>query len=171
MRQDEEHDAYDAAYAQRFWQVLMRTERVLREHRGQFIGKSSPIHFFWGSFDLALTFFSGRKAPERPGADRITREAYSHEAISCGFWPGSEQAPQAAFYAYSAPTPAGMATAQVQPTAARYDDGLGEFLLPYNAVRLAADPAGDLRAFFASTYEAGATLGQWDRIALEHAAS
>lgn len=169
--EDETHDAYDPTYARRFWQVLVRTEQVLRAHRGQFIGKSSPIHFFWGSFDLTLTFFSGRTAPERPGADRVTREAYSHEEISCGFWPGSEGAPQAAFYAYSAPAPADLADAQVQPAAAHYDPKLGEFLLPYDAVRTATDPDGDLRAFFASTYAASATLAHWDRAALERAAS
>jgi hypothetical protein len=167
--EDEVHNAYDPEYAHRFWQVLVLTEHVMREHRRNFIGKSSPIHFFWGSFDLALTFFSGRPAPERPGADNITREAYSHEVISCGFWSGSEQAPQAAFYAYSAPTPKGLAKAQVQPAAATYNTELGEFLLPYDAVRTVADPAGDLLAFFASTYEAGATLARWDRAALERA--
>ncbi len=168
--EDEVHDTYDPEYAQRFWQVLVRTERVLREHRRAFIGKSSPIHFFWGSFDLALTFFSGRTAPERPGADGITREAYSHEAISVGFWPGSEQSPQAAFYAYSAPMPAGLEDAQIQPAAATYNREAGEFLLPYEAVRTAKDPAGDLLAFFASTYAAGATLAHWDRAALERPA-
>ena len=169
--EDETHDAYDPTYVRRFWQVLVRTEQVLRAHRGQFIGKSSPIHFFWGSFDLALSFFSGHTAPERPGADRVTREAYSHEEISCGFWPGSEAAPQAAFYAYSAPAPAGLAEAHVQPAAASYSPDAGEFLLPYDAVRTAADPDGDLRAFFASTYAAGATLAHWDRAALERATS
>ena len=165
--EDETHDAYDPTYARRFWQALVRTEGVMRQHRTRFIGKSSPIHFFWGSFDLALSFFSGRPAPERPDADSITREAYSHEEISCGFWPGSEQAPQAAFYAYSAPAPEGLAEAHVQPSAASYDRDLGEFLLPYDAIRTAANPAGELLAFFTSTYEAGATLAHWDRATLE----
>jgi hypothetical protein len=156
--EDEIHNAYDPDYARRFWQVLLRTEHVLRGQRSRFIGKSSPIHF------------SGRTAPERRGADSITREAYSHEVISCGFFPGNDQAPQAAFYAYSAPAPEGLADAQVQPAAATYSRDLGEFLLPYDAVRTAEDPDGDLRAFFASTYEAGATLAHWDRATLERPA-
>ncbi|HKD77206.1 MAG TPA: DUF5996 family protein [Ktedonobacterales bacterium] len=168
--EDETHAAYDPEYARRFWQALIRTEGILRQHRTRFIGKSSPIHFFWGSFDMALTFFSGRPAPERPGADNITREAYSHEVISCGFWPGSESFPHAAFYAYSAPSPDGLADVPIQPTTATFDRDLGEFLLPYDAVRVAPDPDGDLRAFFASTYEAAATLAHWDRAALERAA-
>jgi hypothetical protein len=167
--EDEEHDAYDADYATRWWRILLQSDRVLRQFRGRYLGKSSPVHFFWGGFDLAVTRFSGRRAPERPGADHIQREAYSHEVSSCGFWPGTVGGPvqEPAYYAYMAPEPAGFAEATIQPAAARYDRGVGEFVLPYAAVRTAADPDATLLAFAQSTYEAGATLAGWDRSALE----
>jgi hypothetical protein len=154
-------------YAQRFWQILVRTAQVMQEFRGEFIGKCSPVHFFWGSFDLAVTRFSGRRAPQRPGADPITREAYSHEVVSHGFWPGGGAAPSAAFYSYAAPEPPGFKDAKVAPGEAFYNRELSEFILPYDAVRSQRDPAGTLRAFLQSTYEAGARLAQWDRASLE----
>ncbi|RSK29893.1 DUF5996 family protein [Hymenobacter metallilatus] len=164
--EDEQHASYDPAAAQRFWRVLTLITPVLEQFRSGFIGKCSPVHFFWGSFDLAVTRFSGRLAPTRPGADGITREAYSHEVISHGFWPGGN-GQEAAFYAYTAPAPAGFADAPVRPAAAFYSAELGEFLLPYEAVRTAPDPAAALREFLDSTYAAGATLAGWDRAALE----
>jgi len=164
---DTTHASYDPEYAQRFWQILMLTAQVMQEFRGGFIGKSSPVHFFWGSFDLAVTRFSGRKAPERPGADPITHEAYSHEVISHGFWPGGGAVPSAAFYAYAAPEPAGFKDAKVAPAEAFYSPGLSEFILPYDAVRSQPDPERTLRSFLETTYEAGARLGQWDRGSLE----
>ena len=166
---DEEHAAYDAAYATRWWRILLQSARVLQQFRARFIGKVSPVHFFWGAFDLAVTRFSGRRAPERPGADRVQREAYSHEVSSCGFWPGMVGGPvqEPAYYAYMAPEPAGFAAAAVQPAAAAYNRELGEFILPYEAVRTAEDPDAALLAFAQSTYEAGATLAKWDRAALE----
>ncbi len=127
--QDEVHASYDRVYAQHFWHILVQTEEVLKQYRSLFIGKSSPIHFFWDSFDLALSFFSGRRAPERLGADRITKEAYSHEAISCGFWPGDERFPTPAFYSYTAPAPPGLESASILPAAASYNPQLGEFNL------------------------------------------
>ncbi len=170
--QDDVHRTYDAAAAHRFWQVLRRCDAALKPLAGSYVGKQSPVHFFWGSFDLAMTRFSGRRAPERPGADRITKEAYSHEAISFGFWPGGAtpnglEVLEPVFYAYAAPEPEGFRSASVRASAARYDARLGEFLLPYEAVRTAPEPAGVVRAFCESVYEAGATLGGWDRAALE----
>jgi len=170
--EDEEHRAYDRAPVSRFFHVLERTAEVLEAFAGDFVGKQSPVHFFWGSFDLALTRFSGRRAPERPGADRITREAYSHEVLSFGFWPGGTvvggaHVDEPVFYAYAAPEPPGFREAAVEPEAARYDPQLSEFLLPYDAVRSSAAPRDALLAFCRSTYEAGATLGRWDRAALE----
>jgi hypothetical protein len=165
--EDRVHAAYDADYANRFWRVLVQVDRVLKEFRGRFIGKASPSHFFWGSFDLAATRYSGRRAPERPGADMITREAYSHECISAGFWPGSGPVREAAFYAYAFPEPAGLADAKITPADAYYHRQLGEFILPYEAVRSAKEPDAVLRAFLTSTYDAAATLGLWDRAALE----
>lgn len=167
---DEVHASYDPVYAQRFWRILVQTDAVMRRYRSPFLGKSSPVHFFWGSFDLALTFFSGRRAPERPGADRITREAYSHEVISCGFWPGDDRFPAPAFYSYTSPEPPGLPAASIRPAAASYSQELGLFLLRYEDVRSAASPEQALLEFFQSTYEAGATLGQWDREALERRA-
>jgi hypothetical protein len=169
---DRVHAAYDGAAAQRFWQVLAQIDRVLKVFRGRFLGKSSLVHFFWGSFDLAVSRFSGRPAPPHPGgaphvADWVMREAYSHEVSSAGFWPGSPQAPEAMFYAYAYPTPPGFAEAPLAPAGARFDPQLGEFVLPYDTVRTAADPEGTLLAFLQSTYEAAADLAAWDRPALE----
>jgi hypothetical protein len=164
---DTAHASYDPVHAQRFWQILLRVAPVMQEFRAGFIGKCSPVHFFWGSFDLAVTRFSGRKAPERPGADPITKEAYSHEVISHGFWPGSGAIQTAAFYSYTAPEPAGLKEARVLPAQAGYDRDLSEFILPYDAVRSADDPAKALTSFLESTYEAGARLAQWDRGSLE----
>jgi hypothetical protein len=167
--EDHEHASYDADAVGRWWRIMVQTDRVLQQFRAAFIGKCSPVHFFWGSFDLAVTRFSGRRAPERPGADRMTREAYSHEVSSCGFWPGTPDSPvtEPAFYSYMAPAPAGFATAAVQPAAAVYNAALGEFILPYAAVRTAADPDAMLLDFARTTYAAGATLANWDRAALE----
>ena len=165
--QDTVHASYDPEYAQRFWQILVSAERVLTEFRSRFIGKSSPVHFFWGSFDLAVTRFSGRRAPERPDADSIQREAYSHEASSVGFWPGGGEVPEAAFYSYMAPAPEGFGEARVRPEAAFYHAKLGEFLLRYEDVRKAASPSAALLDFCQSTYEAGANLAHWDRASLE----
>jgi hypothetical protein len=161
---------YDPDSAQRFWRALVQIERVFTRFRSRFLGKVSPVHFFWGSFDLAVTRFSGRRAPLHPGgvphlSDAVTREAYSHEVSSAGFWPGGEGEPS--FYAYAYPAPPGFAQAAVDPPVARFDAGLGEFLLPYEAVRTAADPDQTLLAFLQSTYEAAADLGHWDRGQLE----
>jgi hypothetical protein len=164
---DVTHARYDPNYAHRFWRVLASVDTVLKEFRSQFIGKVSPVHFFWGSFDLVFTLFSGRRAPERPGADRVTREAYSHEVISVGWWPGGGDVKEAMFYGYAAPEPAGFRTARVKPEKAYYDSELGEFLLSYEEVRRSADPKSTITDFARSTYEAGATLGNWDRAALE----
>jgi hypothetical protein len=167
---DEEHASYDPVYAHRFWRILEQTDTIMRRYRSMFIGKSSPVHFFWGGFDLALTFFSGRRAPARQGADRVQREAYSHEVISCGFWPGDARFPAPAYYAYSAPVPSGLSTASVRPEQAFYSQELGEFLLRYDDVRTATAPEAALLEFFQSTYEAGTTFAHWDREALEHRA-
>lgn len=163
---DTQHASYDAEYAQRFWRILTLVDPVFKEFRSGFVGKHSPIHFFWGSFDLASTRFSGRRAPERKDADPITREAYSHEVISAGFWPGGGDVKGAAFYAYAAPEPAGFKTAQVQPEKAFYSP-LGEFLLMYDDVRQSTEPEKLLMEFLQSTYEAGANLGNWPRAELE----
>lgn len=165
--QDHIHASYDREYAHRFWRILLSTHEVVEEFRARFVGKTSPVHFFWGSFDLAVTRFSGRRAPERPDADSITREAYSHEAISAGFWPGGEVVNDAAFYTYAAPEPPGFAQQRVRPQAAFYQPNLKEFILMYEAVRSSKSPSNTLLEFLQSTYEAGANLGQWDRQALE----
>jgi hypothetical protein len=146
---------------------LSLVDTTFKEFRGGFLGKCSPVHFFWGSFDLAVTRFNGRGAPERPGADSITREAYSHEVISAGFWPGSGAMSEPAFYAYAAPEPPGFKTAGVAPAGAFYSNDFNEFLLRYEDVRTAPSPHETLMAFLQTTYEAGATLGAWDRRALE----
>ena len=163
---DTEHASYDPKYAQRFWRILTLVDPVFKEFRGRFVGKHSPIHFFWGSFDLASTRFSGRRAPERKDADPITREAYSHEVISAGFWPGGGDVKGAGFYTYAAPEPAGFKTAQVRPEKAFYSP-LGEFLLMYDDVRQSTEPEKLLMEFLQSTYEAGANLGNWPRAELE----
>jgi hypothetical protein len=165
--QDTTHRSYDPDAARRFWDVVLAIAPVLLDFRAEFIGKCSPVHFFWGSFDLAVTRFSGRRAPERPGADAITREAYSHEVISHGWWPGSAPVNEPAFYAYAAPEPEGLKTAAVEPAAAYYHTELSEFILPYDAVRRAADPEADLRAFLRTTYDGAARLARWDRATLE----
>ncbi|HEV3185190.1 MAG TPA: DUF5996 family protein [Xanthobacteraceae bacterium] len=169
---DRTHGAYDADYAQRFWRVLVSADRVLKRFRTGFIGKASPVHFFWGSFDLAVTRFSGRRAPPHPGgvpglSDAVVREAYSHEVSSAGFWPGGGAIDYAAFYSYAYPEPDGFRTAAVAPAAAAFNGALGEFLLPYDAVRTAPDPEAALLAFLDSTYTAAADAAQWDRAALE----
>jgi len=165
--EDETHASYDPLYAHHFWQILVQTAAVLQQYRSHFLGKSSPIHFFWGSFDLALSFFSGRRAPPRPDADRVTQEAYSHEVISCGFWPGDEHFPTPAFYSYTAPAPTGLETASILPPAATYQPQLGEFVLRYDDLRSASSPEEALLEFYRSTYQAGATRAQWAREALE----
>jgi Family of unknown function (DUF5996) len=167
---DTEHASYDPEYAQRFWRILTLVDPIFKEFRGRFVGKHSPIHFFWGSFDLASTRFSGRRAPERKDADPITREAYSHEVISAGFWPGGGDVKGAAFYTYAAPEPAGFKTAQVRPEKAFYSP-LGEFLLMYDDVRQSEVPEKLLMEFLQSTYEAGANLGNWPRVELERTTS
>ena len=172
---DSDHDnaSYDADYANRFWRILVQTDRVLTQFRAGFLGKVSPVHFFWGSFDLAVTRFSGRRAPIHPStpniADRVTREAYSHEVSSAGFWPGGPGMAAPIFYSYAYPQPTGFAQSPVAPEAAQYSVAFGEFLLPYDAVRQAAAPDDALAQFLHSTYDAAATLGHWDRAALERA--
>jgi hypothetical protein len=167
FEQDTQHAAYDAEYAQRFWHILVQTARVFEEFRARFTGKVSPVHFFWGSFDLAVTRFSGRRAPERADADAITREAYSHEVISHGFWPGIGPLQTPAFYAYAAPEPTGLSAAQLRPPQAFYSQEMKEFILRYDDVRQAASPRATLLEFLQSTYEAGADLAHWDRATLE----
>jgi len=167
---DETHASYDPEYAHRHWRILLQADDVFRRFRASFLGKCSPVHFFWGSFDLAVTRFSGRRAPERPGADAITREGYSHEVISAGFWPGSGAVQEAAFYAYASPEPAGLRDAVSQPSAAYYQPQMGVFILPYDAVRTAASPGDALLGFLRSTYDAAADLAKWDRAALERPA-
>jgi hypothetical protein len=170
--EDEVHCAYDADYVNRFWRILVQADRVFKEFRSRFVGKCSPVHFFWGGPDLAVTRFSGRRAPPHPGGipnlpDWITREAYSHEVSSCGFWPGGGAVPYAAFYSYAYPEPPGFAAAPVGPGAAFYSNELREFILPYDAVRQADSPDRALLEFLQTTYEAAADLGGWDRSALE----
>ena len=170
--QDEKHAAYDAESANRFWGVLLQADRIFKEFRGHFIGKCSPVHFFWGSFDLAVTRFSGRRAPQHPGGvphlpDAVTREAYSHEVSSCGFWPGAPAMPKPVFYSYAYPEPSGFSAAKVKPNAAFYSSALHEFILPYDEVRKADSPDATLLDFLQSTYEAAAEAGVWDRPALE----
>jgi Family of unknown function (DUF5996) len=164
---DTVHASYDPEYAQRFWRILVSAKHVFTEFRSRFIGKCSPVHFFWGSFDLAVSRFSGRPAPERPGADRITRESYSHEVSSVGFWPGGGEVSGAAFYSYMAPEPPGFREASARPGAAFYHQKLGEFLLMYDDVRKAASPSTTVLEFCQSTYEAGANLANWERASLE----
>jgi hypothetical protein len=166
FEQDHLHASYDPEYAHRFWRVLVSADTILKEFRGRFIGKSSPVHFFWGSFDLAVSRFSGRRAPERPGADAMTREAYSHEVISAGFWPGTGDT-DATFYSYAAPEPPGFAQAPIFPSSAAYSATFSEFLLPYAALRQSTSPRDALLSFCQSAYEAAATLGKWDRADLE----
>jgi hypothetical protein len=170
--EDEEHRSYDRDYANCFWRVLVQSDRVFKEFRSRFCGKCSPVHFFWGSFDLAVTRFSGRSAPPHPGGvphlpDAITREAYSQEVSSLGFWPGNAAAPTPIFYSYAYPEPSGFAEAKVQPAAAFYESKLREFMLPYDAVRTAEKPDEVLLDFAQSAYDAASVLGRWDRDALQ----
>ena len=165
--QDRVHASYDSKSVEKFWRILLTVDSVFNKFRAEFIGKSSPVHLFWGSFDLAVTRFSGRRAPERPGTDAITREAYSHEVSSVGFWPGSGDIKDAAFYSYAAPEPQGFKEARVRPEAAFYSKQLGEFLLMYDDVRNSPSPSTSLLDFCQSTYEAAAILGKWDRGNLE----
>jgi hypothetical protein len=167
FEKDKIHASYDPEAAHKFWRILVWVDQVLKEFRAGFLGKASPVHFFWGSFDLAATRFSGRKAPERPGADAVTREAYSDEVSSAGFWPGGGDIKGPAFYSYAAPEPAGFAARQVRPQAAFYHPQLKEFLLLYDDVRTAASPKAALMEFLVSTYEAAADTGKWDRESLE----
>jgi hypothetical protein len=170
--QDETHRSYDPEYANRFWRVLVQADRAFQEFRAGFIGKCSPVHFFWGGPDLAVTRFSGRRAPEHPGGipnlpDWVAREAYSHEVSSCGFWPGGGAVPHAAFYSYAYPEPAGFSNAPVKPEAAFYSPDLREFILPYDAVRQSDSPDDTLLEFLQTTYGAAADLAAWDRAPLE----
>lgn len=167
FEKDEVHAAYDPEAVHKFWRILTWVDQVLKEFRAGFLGKVSPVHFFWGSFDHAVTRFSGRRAPERPGADSITREAYSHEVSSVGFWPGGGDIAGPAFYSYAAPEPAGFAERKVRPPSAFYHPQMKEFLLMYEDVRTASDPKATLMEFLQSTYDAAADLGNWDRKALE----
>jgi hypothetical protein len=169
---DEIHKDYDAEAVNRFWRMLVQAERVMTQFRSRYIGKSSPVHLFWGAMDLAVTRFSGRPAPTHPGGiphlpDQITREAYSHEVSSCGFWPGTPPVGYPAFYAYAYPEPPGFAAAPLRPDGAFYSSDFREFILPYDRVRESATPDQTLLQFLQSTYEAAANLGKWDRAALE----
>jgi hypothetical protein len=171
--QDRTHASYDPEYVNRFWRILLSTHEVFSRFRTGFLGKGSPVHFFWGSFDLAVTRFSGRPAPLHPGGvpnlpDAVAREAYSHEVSSAGFWPGSSGPVEyAAFYSYAYPAPAGFATASIRPAQAFFSKELGEFILPYDAIRTAPDPELRLMDFLQSTYAAAADLGKWDRATLD----
>ena len=165
--EDEQHASYDPLAAHRFWRVLMRADQIFQQFSSRFVGKVSPVHFFWGSFDLAVTRFSGRPAPPRPNVDAITREAYSHEVISAGFWPGNGGFGEAAFYCYAAPAPKGLEAAAIQPAKAGYNSTLGEFIYLYEDLRREPSPDEALLAFLESSYEAGANLAQWDRALLE----
>jgi hypothetical protein len=167
FNEDRHHASYDQDYVERFRRILINADRVFKEFRSRFLGKSSPVHFFWGSFDLAVTRFSGRLAPQPEKTDPITREAYSHEVISCGFWPGDRRFQHPAFYAYAIPGPTGLDKELVQPEAASWDKQLGEFILKYEAIRDLQAPDQAILDFCQSTYEAGAKLAQWDRQALE----
>jgi Family of unknown function (DUF5996) len=171
FERDDKHRRYDPEQANRFWRALVNADRVMQTFRSAFTGKCSPVHFFWGSFDLAVTRFSGRRAPEHPGApgvaDSITREAYSHEVSSAGFWPGGAALPEGIFYSYAYPEPSGFKDAHVGPAGAHYDANFKEFVLPYEAVRSSENPDGDLFRFLQESYEAAADLGKWDRASLE----
>ena len=170
--QDETHRSYDAESANRFWRILVQADRVFKQFRTRFLGKCSPVQFFWGAPDLAVTRFSGRRAPEHPGGipnlpDWVTREAYSHEVSSCGFWPGGGTIPYAAFYAYAYPEPEGFSAAPIRPDGAFYSQDFREFILPYDLVRQSESPDETLLEFLQSAYEAAANLAQWDRGSLE----
>ncbi|MFL6589982.1 MAG: DUF5996 family protein [Chthoniobacterales bacterium] len=171
FEKNETDSSYDPEYANRFWRVLLQSDRVFKEFRSEFCGKCSPVHFFWGSFDLAVTRFSGRRAPKHPGGiphlpDAVTREAYSHEVSSLGFWPGNEMMPDPIFYSYAYPAPDGFADAAVRPAAATFNAQLKEFVLRYEDMRTSSSPDAALLDFAHSTYDAASTLGEWDRAAL-----
>lgn len=173
--EDHEHVTYDPVSAHRFWRTLSQVDRVLQASRENYLGKCSPPVLFWGALDIAMTFFSGRRAPRHPGGilhltDRVVREAYSHEVASVGWWPGSGAVREASFFAYAYPEPAGYRKALIRPRAAYYSEAMSEYLLPYESVRTAPDPDAALRTFVQSTYDAAAELGGWDRAALERAA-
>jgi hypothetical protein len=173
--QDKRPRIYSPEQAWNYWKALVRVNNVLKQFRAQFVGKCSPVHFFWGSFDLAVTRFSGRRAPEHPGrvphlCDRVAREAYSHEVSSCGFWPGNDTYPQAAFYSYAYPEPPDFSIAKIKPRGAFYHPSMKEFILPYDLVRNSDDPESTLLSFLQTTYEAAANLGSWDRSLLEESA-
>lgn len=170
--EDDTHASYDPQYAERFWRVILSADRVFKRFRAEFVGKASPVHFFWGSFDLAVTRFSGRPAPAHPGGvpnfpDWIAREAYSHEVSSAGFWPGNDANPQPIFYCYAYPAPEGFAAAPVEPAEAYYDEGLYEFVLPYEQMRRLDDPEAALMRFLETTYAAAADAAMWDRDDIE----
>ena len=165
--QDRTHASYDPQFVNSFWRILVTADGIFKEFRSRFLGKVSPVHFFWGSFDMAVTRFSGRLAPERAGADKMTREAYSHEVSSVGFWPGGGEINGAAFYSYAAPQPAGFGERMVRPAQAFYQTQMGEFLLMYDDVRTSESPRNAVLEFCQSTYEAAAELAKWDRRALE----
>ncbi len=167
--EDRHHASYDTVYVERFRRILIQSDRVFKQFRSRFLGKSSPVHFFWGSFDLAVTRFSGRRAPQKDGVDPVTREAYSHEVTSCGFWPGDRRFKNASFYGYSAPSPAGLDGEAVRPAAAYWDRQLGEFIFKYEDARATPAPDQAVLEFCQSAYEAGAKLAQWDRASLERA--
>jgi hypothetical protein len=171
FEQDQKNTSYDPVYAERIWRILAQSNRVFAEFRSRFIGKASPVHFFWGAFDLATTRFSGRTAPLHPGAPNVplfvATEAYSHEVSSCGFWPGGGPINEPIFYAYAYPEPAGFKEYPIQPSEAFYNSELGEFLLPYDVVRTSKSPDAILTTFLQTTYEAAATQAKWDRLALE----
>jgi len=167
--QDQHHVSYDTEYVERFRNILVHSDRIFKQFRARFLGKCSPVHFFWGSFDLAVTRFSGRRAPQKEGVDAMTREAYSHEVTSCGWWPGNRVFPHPAFYAYSAPVPPGLDAEPVRPAAAYWDRQLGEFILKYDDARTAPSPEQAILDFCQSAYEAGAKRAQWDRASLERA--
>jgi hypothetical protein len=174
FEQDHQHQSYDADAVHRFWRALVHMDRVMKQFRAGFTGKVSPVHFFWGSFDMAVTRFSGRTAPPHPGGmpnlgNWVAREAYSHEVSSCGFWPGNGGFGKAAFYSYAYPAPPGFADAPLRPPAAVFDKNLQEFILDYDTVRMSDDPDAVLLEFFQSTYDAAANAGRWDRVALERA--
>ncbi len=174
--QDESPRPYDREYANRFWRILVQADRVFKEFRARFIGKCSPVHYFWGAPDLAVTRFSGRLAPKHPGGipnlpDAVTREAYSHEVSSCGFWPGGGPIPYAAFYSYAYPEPAAFSEALVKPDAAYYSKDLREFILPYDIVRQSDSPDAALLDFLQTSYEAAANLARWDRASLERSSN
>lgn len=171
FERDTVHASYDPEYVQRFWRILVRTTSIFQRFSSRFVGKVSPAHFFWGSFDLAVTRFSGRPAPVRPGADAVQREAYSHEVISAGFWPGNGGFGHAAFYAYAAPSPAGLDQAKIAPASASFNKELGEFILKYDDLRREPSPDDALMEFLQSTYAAAADAAKWDRSALERKAA